>query len=79
MRLHDLRHFHASMLLRANTHPKVVRERLGHATISVTLDTYSHCVPALQPEAANDFARPTPIGRERVGALGVGRGWVLSE
>ena len=37
VRLHDLRHFHASMLLRANTHPKVVMERLGHSTISVTL------------------------------------------
>lgn len=57
VRLHDLRHFHASMLLRANTHPKVVMERLGHSTISVTLDTYSHSIPALQAEAATDFAR----------------------
>ncbi len=57
IRLHDLRHFHASMLLRANTHPKVVQERLGHATISVTLDTYSHSIPALQADAADDFAR----------------------
>ena len=57
VRLHDLRHFHASILLQANTHPKVVQERLGHATISITLDTYSHSIPALQAEAANDFAR----------------------
>ena len=57
VRLHDLRHAHASMLLRANTHPKIVQERLGHATISVTLDTYSHSIPALQSKAADDFAR----------------------
>ena len=52
VRLHDLRHFHASVLLRANTHPKIVQERLGHSTISVTLDTYSHSVPSMQEKAA---------------------------
>ena len=56
VRLHDLRHFHASFLLRSNTHPKVVQERLGHSSISVTLDTYSHSVPSLQREAADIFA-----------------------
>jgi integrase len=56
LRLHDLRHFHASILLRANKHPKVVSERLGHASIGITLDVYSHSIPALQAEAANDFA-----------------------
>ena len=57
VRLHDLRHFHASTLLQANTHPKVVQERLGHSTISITLDTYSHTVPSLQEQAVLDFAR----------------------
>ena len=57
VRLHDLRHFHASILLRTNTHPKVVQERLGHSTIAVTLDTYSHSVPSLQEEAADNFAQ----------------------
>ena len=57
VRLHDLRHFHASLLLQANTHPKIVQERLGHSTISITLDTYSHTVPSLQEQAALDFAR----------------------
>ena len=57
VRLHDLRHFHASMLLRANTHPKVVQERLGHSTVSITLDVYSHSIPVLHAEAATDFAR----------------------
>lgn len=57
VRLHDLRHFHATMLLRQGVHPKVVQERLGHATISVTLDTYSHVVPGMQQAAAEAFAQ----------------------
>ena len=56
VRLHDLRHFHASVLLQANTNPKIVQERLGHATISVTLATNSHSIPSLQKQATQDFA-----------------------
>lgn len=52
IRLHDLRHTHATHLLSAGVHPKVVQERLGHSTISMTLDTYSHVIPALQESAA---------------------------
>jgi len=52
IRLHDLRHTHATLALQAGVHPKVVSERLGHATISITLDTYSHAIPAMQEEAA---------------------------
>jgi integrase len=52
IRLHDLRHTHATLALRAGIHPKVVSERLGHATIAITLDTYSHAIPAMQEEAA---------------------------
>jgi integrase len=52
IRLHDLRHTHATLALRAGIHPKVVSERLGHATVAITLDTYSHAVPAMQEEAA---------------------------
>ncbi len=52
IRLHDLRHTHATLALQAGVHPKVVSERLGHATVSITLDTYSHAVPAMQEEAA---------------------------
>ncbi len=51
VRLHDLRHSHATHLLRQNVHPKIVSERLGHSTISITLDTYSHVVPGMQDEA----------------------------
>lgn len=52
LRLHDLRHTAATLMLRAGVHPKVVSERLGHATVSLTLDTYSHVLPDLQRDAA---------------------------
>jgi integrase len=55
IRFHDLRHTHASLLLKAGVNPKVVQERLGHSQISLTLDTYSHVVPSLQEEAAGKF------------------------
>ena len=51
-RFHDLRHSHATHLLRAGVHPKVVSERLGHAGIGITLDTYSHVMPGMQEHAA---------------------------
>lgn len=52
LRFHDLRHTHATLLLKEGVHPKVVQERLGHKTITLTLDTYSHVLPGLQEEAA---------------------------
>jgi len=55
IRLHDLRHTHASLLLQAGVHPKVVQERLGHSSIRVTLDTYSHTLAGLQEAAAQRF------------------------
>ncbi len=48
LRIYDLRHTSASLLLLAQEHPKVVAERLGHATVQMTLDTYSHLLPTLQ-------------------------------
>ena len=56
IRLHDLRHTHATLALRAGIHPKAVSERLGHATVAITLDTYSHAIPAMQEEAAAKIA-----------------------
>ena len=56
IRLHDLRHTHATLALEAGIHPKVVQERLGHATIAITLDTYSHAIPAMQEDAAAKIA-----------------------
>jgi len=51
-RFHDLRHSHATHLLKGGVHPKVASERLGHASIAITLDTYSHVLPGLQEDAA---------------------------
>jgi integrase len=56
IRLHDLRHTWATLALQAGIHPKVVSERLGHGTIAVTLDIYSHVTPSLQREAADQVA-----------------------
>lgn len=52
VRFHDLRHTAATLMLRASVHPKIVSERLGHATIAITLDLYSHVVPSMQRVAA---------------------------
>jgi len=55
IRLHDARHTHASLLLKQGVHPKIVQERLGHGSIQITLDTYSHVAPGLQQAAADKF------------------------
>jgi integrase len=57
IRLHDLRHTHATLALQAGIHPKIVSERLGHSTVSLTLDVYSHALPHLQREAAAAVGR----------------------
>ena len=64
LRLHDLRHTHATLMLKSGVHPKIVSERLGHATVAFTLDTYSHVVPGLQEAAARAFdetLKPTSV------------------
>jgi integrase len=53
VRLHDLRHTCATLLLVKGVHPKIVQELLGHATIAITLDTYSHVLPNMQSEAVS--------------------------
>src|SRR5690606_12756602 len=57
IRFHDLRHTHATLMLKQGIHPKIVSERLGHSSIRVTLDTYSHVVPGLQKAAADQFGK----------------------
>jgi integrase len=52
IRFHDLRHSHATLLLQQGEHPKIVSERLGHAGVGITLDTYSHVLPGMQEQAA---------------------------
>jgi len=56
IRLRDLRHTHASILMAGGVHPKVVQERLGHHSSAFTMDTYAHVMPAMQAEAAAAFA-----------------------
>jgi integrase len=53
VRFHDLRHSHATQLLSAGVHPKVAQERLGHSTITTTLDLYSHVTETMQSDAAS--------------------------
>jgi integrase len=56
IRLHDVRHTFATLALQAGIHPKVVSEILGHANVSITLDTYSHAIPSMQEDATNRVA-----------------------
>ena len=55
--LHDLRHTHATLLLKAGIHVKVVSERLGHASVAFTMNVYQHVLPGMQAEAADTFSR----------------------
>ena len=52
IRFHDLRHSHASQLMRAGVNAKVISERLGHSKVAFTMDTYSHLLPGMQEDAA---------------------------
>jgi integrase len=66
VRLHDLRHTCATLLFRRGVHPKIVQELLGHATISITLDTYSHVLPNMQGEAV--AAMESVLSKEFLGS-----------
>ncbi|MDP6494863.1 MAG: tyrosine-type recombinase/integrase [Dehalococcoidia bacterium] len=72
IRLHDARHSHASLLLKQGIHPKIVQERLGHSSITMTLDIYSHVAPGLQEAAALSFDKLVAPQRENavVGRVG---------
>jgi integrase len=76
IRFHDLRHTSATLLLVQGVHPKVVQERLGHAQISVTLDTYSHVLPSMQLDAATrlDSMLAAAPAAENGGKLAVNAG-----
>ena len=54
--LHDLRHTHATLLLKAGVHVKVVSERLGHANVAFTMNVYQHVLPGMQAAAADTFS-----------------------
>lgn len=55
IRFHDLRHTHATLLLKLNIHPKIVADRLGHGDIKITLQTYSHILPDIQKQAISEL------------------------
>ena len=70
IRFHDLRHSAATIMLSMGVHPKVVQELLGHSSISMTLDTYSHMLPSMQQEAMdklNDLFDRDVLDKEDVG------------
>ena len=78
VRLHDLRHTNATLLMAAGVNPRVVGDRLGHTRVSVTLDTYSHVTPSVEAEAAarlSDIlygkAETAPGGQEHVDEAGL--------
>ncbi|WP_242301756.1 site-specific integrase [Bacillus cereus group sp. BfR-BA-01361] len=57
IRFHDMRHTHATLLLLQGVNPKIVSERLGHADVRITLDTYSHLLPSMQKDTAIQFGK----------------------
>ena len=66
IRLHDLRHTHGSLLIKEGVPVKVVSERLGHANIAFTIETYQHVLPGMQADAARTYEQltaPVPPGR----------------
>jgi integrase len=67
VRLHDLRHTHATAMLKGKIHPKIVQERLGHSTIAITLDIYSHVLEGMQEDAAEivDAALQAALNKRR--------------
>jgi len=70
IRFHDLRHTHATLMLKAGVPPKVVSERLGHATVAFTMEIYAHVIPGMQAEAAETFGQmlfgPEDLGDDQV-------------
>ena len=68
LRLHDTRHAHATILLGAEVHPKVVQERLGHSTIATTMDIYSHVLREMDVSAAEAFDRQFDDVGAQIGA-----------
>jgi integrase len=55
VRLHNACHTHASLMLKNGTNPKIIQERLGHSTFSITMNLYAHVSPGMQKQAANSF------------------------
>ncbi len=72
IRFHDLRHAHATLMLQQGIHPKIVSERLGHSSVAITLDIYSHVLPGLQEAAVRKFEeglQDTSVETQETGVL----------
>ena len=63
IRFHDLRHTAATLMFKQGVHPKVVQERLGHSSIVLTMDTYSHVIPSMQEDAADILEKAIERGK----------------
>jgi integrase len=66
MRFHDIRHTHATQLLADGVHPKVAQERLGHSTITTTMDLYSHVTDTMQADAATRLDKAYQVAKTRL-------------
>jgi integrase len=67
IRFHDLRHTAATLMLQQGIHPKIVSERLGHSDVALTLNCYSHVLPGIQDQAAeqiDELLVPIDVGDE---------------
>ena len=62
IRVHDIRHSHASLLVEMGFSPLLIAERLGHEKVQTTMDTYSHLYPNKQVEVARSSGRPVSAG-----------------
>lgn len=63
IRFHDLRHTHATILLQMGVNPKLVADRLGHSSVKITLDTYSHVLPEMQQNLIVQFSKAMKSGQ----------------
>jgi integrase len=66
VRFHDLRHSHATQMLANRVHPKIASERLGHASVAITLDLYSHVMDTMQSEAAAELDSMMQLAKSRL-------------
>lgn len=66
IRFHDLRHTHATILLQMGVNPKLVAERLGHSSVNITLDTYSHVLPSMKKDLTEQFSKVMKGGQNVV-------------
>jgi integrase len=66
IRFHDLRHTHATILLSMEVNPKIVAERLGHSSVQITLDTYSHVLPSMKKDLTEQFSKVMKSGQNVV-------------